>query len=185
MRGGRVFHSRGKVRASHHSLWVLPNVETVNLDLRNKCMLLRRHILLPALLSGAVMYLISWLWHGLALHDLDELSVPMTLYFTLAGVVYMLLGFALTFAVHTALQHEWISLKHGFPLASGLVGSIVGFVVYLVIFVLGMSFAKGGMVHVVADVLWQMFEQAVGGLCVSLGIIYDMHKRYLETERSH
>ena len=65
-----------------------------------------------------------------------------------------------------------------------LLGAAFGFFVYLVIFVLGMSFTKGGMVHVVADVIWQMVEQGLGGLMVSLGIIYDMHKRYIESERA-
>lgn len=130
------------------------------------------------------MYLLSWLWHGMALTDLSEMTIPKPLYFTLAGLVYLILGFGLTFAVHTAIEHEWISLKRAFPFTSALLGAVVGFVVYLVIFVLGMSFVKTGMVHVLVDVLWQMLEQGVGGLCVSLGIINDMHRRYLETERA-
>ncbi|HRH70070.1 MAG: hypothetical protein JNL43_03460 [Flavobacteriales bacterium] len=148
-------------------------------------MILRRHILLPALLAGTVMFLLSWVWHGLALTDLQELAVPKPLYFVLAGLVYTVIGFALTILVHKAIQYEWISLKRGFPFSAALVGAAVGFFVYLLIFVLGMSFAKSGMVHVVADVLWQMLEQGLGGLCVSLGIIYDMHKRYLESEKAH
>jgi TRAP-type mannitol/chloroaromatic compound transport system permease small subunit len=56
--------------------------------------------------------------------------------------------------------------------------------VYLVIFVLGMSFAKNGMAHVVVDIIWQMVEQSIGGLMVSLGIIYDMHQRFIEQERA-
>lgn len=130
------------------------------------------------------MFLISWLWHGLALTDLEEIRIPLTLYFCLAGIVYVVLGLAMTFAIHTAIMHEWISLKRAFPFTSMLLGAALGFFVYLAIFVLGMSFTKGGMVHVVADVLWQMLEQGIGGLMVSLGIIYDMHKRYLESERA-
>jgi hypothetical protein len=38
-------------------------------------------------------------------------------------------------------------------------------------------------VHVLVDVLWQMVEQGIGGLAVSLGIIYDLHQRFLEQER--
>jgi hypothetical protein len=48
-----------------------------------------------------------------------------------------------------------------------------------------MSFAKAGAVHVVIDALWQMLEQGVGGLVVSLGLIYDMHRRFMENERAH
>jgi len=146
--------------------------------------LFRRSILVPALLAAVVMFLVSWLWHGVALTDLEEIRIPISLYFTLAGLVYLVLGFGMTFAVHTAVMHEWISLKRAFPFTSMLLGAAVGFFVYLVIFVLGMSFTKGGMVHVVADVIWQMVEQGLGGLMVSLGIIYDMHKRYIESERA-
>lgn len=130
------------------------------------------------------MYLVSWLWHGLALTDLEELQIPKVLYFCLAALIYLVLGFAMTFAVHFAIQHEWISLKRAFPLSSGLLGAAVGFFVYLLIFVLGMSFAKGGMVHVVVDVLWQMLEQGLGGLAVSFGVIYDLHRGYIESERA-
>jgi len=146
--------------------------------------LLRRHIIVPTLLSATVMFLISWLWHGFALTDLEEIRIPLGLYFTLAAIVYLVLGLGMTFAIHTAIMHEWISLKRAFPFTSMLLGAVLGFCVYLSIFVLGMSFTKGGMVHVLADVVWQMVEQGVGGLMVSLGIIWDMHKQYLESERA-
>jgi len=147
-------------------------------------MLLRRYILLPWLMSSAVMFGVSYVWHGLVLTDLEDVSIPLTLYFVLAGVVYLVLGLALTIGIHKAVQYEWISLKGAFPLMCMLAAAAAGFFVYLVIFVLGMSFAKAGMVHMVVDVLWQMFEQALGGLAVSLGVIYDMHQRFLEQERA-
>jgi len=130
------------------------------------------------------MFLVSWLWHGLALTDLQEIPIPLPLYFSLAAFVYLVLALGMTFGMHIAVQHEWISLKQGFPLSAALIGAALGFFVYLIIFILGMSFAKSGMVHVVVDVLWQMLEQGLGGLSVSLGIIYDMHQRYLESEHA-
>ncbi len=147
-------------------------------------MLLSRHILLPWLASSVVMFGLSYLWHGVALTDLEELRVPRTLYFVLSGIVYLVLGLGLTVGLHKAIGHELISLKVAFPFTSFLGGAVVGFVVYLIIFVLGMSFTKHGMVHVVVDIIWQMIEQGMGGLAVSLGIIYDMHKRFLEQERA-
>lgn len=146
--------------------------------------LFRRHVLLPWLLASAVMFGLSYVWHGLLLTDLEDLRIPRTLYFILAGVVYLVLGLALTIGVHKAIQYEWISLKGAFPVMCMLLAAAAGFFVYLVIFVLGMSFAKSGAVHMVVDALWQMVEQAVGGLMVSLGIIYDMHKRFLEQEQA-
>ena len=144
----------------------------------------RRYIILPWLLSSVAMGALSYMWHGVMLSDLQELRIPLMLYHVLAGLVYLVLGLVITIGVHKAVQYEWISLKRGFPFMASMLAAAVGFFVYLLIFVLGMSFASDhGMMHVVVDVLWQMFEQGVGGLAVSLGIIYDMHKRFLEQER--
>ena len=131
------------------------------------------------------MFGLSYVWHGLALTDLQELKIPLTLYFVLALLVYLVLGLVLTLVVHKAIQYEWISLKGAFPFMAALIGTVAGFFVYLVIFIMGMTFTKHGMMHVVVDILWQMVEQGMGGLAVSLGIIYDMHKRFMEQERVH
>ncbi|MBL7962443.1 MAG: hypothetical protein JNM31_01240 [Flavobacteriales bacterium] len=145
---------------------------------------MRRRILVPWLLASVVMFGLSFLWHGVFLRDLVMVRLPMGLYFTLAALVYLLVGMGITLAVHQAIVHEWINLKHAFPFMSMLVGAIVGFIVFLIVFTLGFSFTKDGMVHMLVDVLWQMFEQAMGGLMVSLGIIYDLHRSFLEQERA-
>ena len=146
---------------------------------------LKRFILLPWLLASTVMFGLSYVWHGMLLSDLQELQIPKALYFVLAGLVYLGLGLGITVAAHKAVQYEWISLKRAFPFMVMLLAAAIGFFVYLVIFVLGMSFAKHSAVHVVVDVLWQMVEQGLGGLMVSLGMIYDMHQRFLDQERAH
>lgn len=145
---------------------------------------LRRFILLPWLLSSAVMFGLSYVWHGLVLSDLEDLKIPLALYFVLAILVYLVLGLGLTIAAHKAVQYEFISLKKAFPFMVMLMAAATGFFVYIVVYVLGMSFMKSEGVHVVIDVLWQMVEQGLGGLMVSLGMIYDMHQRFLEQERA-
>jgi hypothetical protein len=148
-------------------------------------LLFRRHTLLPWLWSAITMFALSFLWHGVILKDLQELKIPLTLYLVLSGIVYLLLGLTITVATHKAIEHEWVSLKGPFPLMVFLIGAAIGFVVYLLIFVLGMSFAKNEVVHIVVDILWQMVEQGLGGFVVSLGLIYDMRQRFLEEERGH
>ena len=147
-------------------------------------MLLRRRTLVPWLLSAVLMFGASFLWHGIALNDLSELRVPMALYLSLSGVVYLLLGLGITVAVQQCVVHEWISLRSGFPAMSMLVGSVVGFIVYLVALTMGMSFSTHALPHMVVDALWQMFEQGLGGLMVSLGMIYDMRRSFMEAERA-
>ena len=131
------------------------------------------------------MFGISYVWHGLALTDLSELKIDLSTYLVLSGLAYLVIGIALVLLIHLGIGREWISLKSGFPLTSMLVGVGLGAVIYLIVFVSGLSFASHGLQHVVVDALWQLFEQAIGGLMVSLGIIYDMHRSFMEAERVH
>ncbi len=146
-------------------------------------MFLKRYILAPWLFSTAIMFGLSYLWHGIALNDLQELPIPKTLYYLLALLVYLVIALALTIGTHKAIEYEVVSLKSAFPFFSAMLGAAAGFFVYLVIFVMGISFGRHDMVHFLVDLLWQMFEQGLGGLAVSLGIIYDMHQSYLESEQ--
>ena len=147
-------------------------------------MLLQRRILVPWIASTLVMYGLSFLWHGIALNDLRELRIPMGLYVALSAVVYVVIGLGTTFAMHQAIQHQWIGIRQGFPFKGLLLGAVLGFLVYLVALIFGMSFTDRKVVHMLVDVLWQMVEQGLGGLMVSLGIIYDLHQGFLENERA-
>lgn len=147
-------------------------------------MLLQRRILAPWIASTLVMYALSFLWHGIALNDLRELRIPMFMYVVLSAVVYMLIGLGQTFCMHLAIQHHLIGIRQGFPFKGLLFGAVFGFLVYLIAFIFGMSFVDGKVMHILVDVLWQMVEQGMGGLLVSLGIIYDLHQGFLENERA-
>ena len=147
-------------------------------------MLLQRRILVPWIASTLVMYGLSFLWHGIALNDLRELRIPMGLYVALSAVVYLVIGLGSTFAMHQAIQHQWIGIRQGFPFKGLLLGAVLGFLVYLVALIFGMSFTDRKVVHMLVDVLWQMVEQGLGGLMVSFGIIYDLHQGFLENERA-
>ena len=147
-------------------------------------MLRERRFLLPWIASAVLMYGLSYLWHGVALNDLRELRIPLGLYLGLSGLAYLIIGLGITIATHQGIQHNWIGLKQGFPLKGMLVGAIIGFVVFLLAFLFGMSFTDRGMMYIVVDVFWQMAEQALGGLVVALGIIYDLHQSFIENERA-
>lgn len=130
------------------------------------------------------MYGLSYVWHGVALNDLRDLKIPLGLYFGLSAIVYTLIGLGTTLAMHQAIHHHWIGIRQGFPLKGLLLGAILGFLVYLIAFIFGMSFIDRKVMHILVDVLWQMVEQGLGGMMVSLGIIYDLHQGFLENERA-
>lgn len=147
-------------------------------------MLFSRKFLLPWLFSALVMLGLNYLWHGLVLNDLEDVRLSTQAYLAFAGGAYLLIGLLITGAVHWGIQTDRISLKHAFPWVCMAVGGSIGVVVYLVAYFFGLSFSGRELVHVVADTLWQMVEQALGGLAVSLGIIYDMHRTFMHTERA-
>jgi hypothetical protein len=148
-------------------------------------LLLTRRILVPWLLSAVVMCGISYLWHGIALTDLREIKIPVWLYLVISGLVYLGIGLVITVAMHLCIRSDLISIKRGFPLKGAVLGSLLGFAVYMVAFLFGMSFTSHKLAHILADVLWQMLEQGIGGVLVSFGIIYDLHQSFLEAERAN
>jgi hypothetical protein len=129
------------------------------------------------------MFLISWAWHGLVLNDLSELRSSLRGYLLLTGVAYLFIGGGLTWLVHRALARSWISLRSAFVWKGMALGAGCGLVVYLVVYLSGLSFASHEWHHVLLDLLWQAMEQALGGLLACLGIIYDVHRQFMETER--
>lgn len=146
--------------------------------------LLKRSILFPWLLSAVVMFGISALWHGVALTDLSEMKIGMNTYFMLSAGAYLIIALALVLFIRLCIVREWISLKSGFPWKAMGIGAVAGIIVFLVILLSGLSFASHGFQHMVVDMLWQVLEQAIGGLMVSLGVIYDLHRLFMEAEQA-
>ncbi len=130
------------------------------------------------------MFGISALWHGVALTDLSEMKIGMNTYFMLSAGAYLIIALALVLFIRLCIVREWISLKSGFPWKAMGIGAVAGIIVFLVILLSGLSFASHGFQHMVVDMLWQVLEQAIGGLMVSLGVIYDLHRLFMEAEQA-
>lgn len=129
----------------------------------------RTRYLVAFLLSTAVMMLSSLLWHGILLNDLRNIPQPEVLFFSLWALLYLGIGLGLTLAINL------LSSNFKFSIKPWLVGALVGFFLYLIAFVLGISFKTNGAEHIVVDFLWQMIEQGIGGAVV--GFVYYMAKR--------
>jgi len=146
--------------------------------------LLKRRILSPWLLSTLVMGVLSYVWHGLALTDISDLRMNLWLYLGLSSLAYLGIALVLTLVIQAAIIREWISMKQAFHVKTMMVGACMGVLVYLLLLVTGLSFADHGIQHVVVDLVWQVIEQAIGGLMVGLGIVYDLHRNFMEAERA-
>lgn len=132
--------------------------------------MLKKRFFISWMLSTCLMIFISLIWHGVVLTDLKFIPSPTILFYLLFVFVYIMIGFTLTFT------YNYLSMGIGLRLKSSLIGVTLGFFIYLIAFVFGVSFKGSGTVHVVLDFVWQMIEQGIGGSMV--GFIYMLAKRY-------
>jgi len=129
----------------------------------------RIRYLVAFLLSTTVMIISSLLWHGILLNDLRNIPQPEELFFSLWVLLYLVIGLILCLAINL------LKANLSFRIKPWLVGALLGFFLYLVAFVMGISFKTTGTEHIVVDFLWQMIEQGLGGAIV--GFVYYMAKR--------
>lgn len=131
--------------------------------------MLKRRFFVGWGLSTLVMLALSLAWHGVILNDLRHVPDPFWLFSLLAILAYLVIGFTLTFV------YTYLSMGIGLKLKGSFMGIALGFFIYLVAFVLGVSFKGSGTEHVVVDFMWQMIEQGVGGTVV--GTVYFLARR--------
>lgn len=111
----------------------------------------------------------SLIWHGVLLNDLAHIPKPEYLFFLLLTLVYLCMGFALTFL------YNYLKFGIRVKMRGSLIGGAFGFFIYLVAFVLGISFKGEGAEHIIVDFLWQMVEQGIGGAVI--GFVFAMAER--------
>lgn len=122
------------------------------------------------IVSAIIMYGAFYLWHGVFLNDLTRISFSKTLFLVLAALVYLIISIVL----YKLFESEFLSNKIQNPVSKGLIsGLILGFVLFAVVTVLGISFTKSISIEYIAlDFVWQIFEQALGGVIVGLGKVF-------------
>jgi len=128
------------------------------------------------------MFGLAYLWHAYLLTDIDDIKYPLPFFLVLASIVYLLIGGALFGIVNYLVTNKILAFNNMFPWKSMAIGAVLGFSVYLITFILGLSFNAHGFEHIMVDFVWQMFEQAIGGLVVALAFIYDARRAQLEFE---
>ena len=109
----------------------------------------------------AVMFAASYFWHGYILNDLDQVSYPVPFFLGLAAIVYAVIGLAMAWVYHS-LKIDDKQIIKGISF-----GAAVGFFLYLIAFVLGVSFKAEGVQHIVIDFIWQMIETGAGGFVIA------------------
>lgn len=125
------------------------------------------------LLSAVVMYSAFYVWHGLFLNDLERVSFSIPVFLILSALVYLVISFVL----YKIYESTFLTQKIHDPLLKGVItGFLLGFCLFAFVTVLGISFTKNiSITYILADFVWQISEQIIGGLIIGLGrlIIYE------------
>ena len=91
------------------------------------------------ILAAVLMYIAFYFWHGIFLNDLNRISFSKVLFLGLAALVYLVISFILYKTYESKILEKHI--YH--PVFRGVVsGFIVGFVLFALVTVLGISFTK-------------------------------------------
>jgi membrane associated rhomboid family serine protease len=119
------------------------------------------------------MFIVSYAWHGFFLNDIQRLTIPHNTFLTLFSVVYLLLGFILSFI------NRFLETKNNFAVKGLIRGVVAGVFVFLISYVFGISFNPSKEIqHVFLDFSWQVIEQSFGGFIC--GLVYGMYYRPIE-----
>jgi hypothetical protein len=122
-----------------------------------------RKVLFSWIIASVLMFSISYLWHGVILNDFNRLDYPKSVYLTASIIAYLIIGFVVARIYDVQLLDKFEKK----PLLRGVIGGAAsGFVIYLIAFVIGISFGGRKLEYILMDVIWQIIEQGVGGLAV-------------------
>jgi ABC-type antimicrobial peptide transport system permease subunit len=108
------------------------------------------------------MFGLSFIWHGVLLNDFKFIQYDKSIFLGLLALLYLFIAFGISFILSLYQPEEHKTTKH-----FGI-GGIIGFILYLIVFVLGISLAGKGLTNNIINFLWQMLEQGIGAFVISV-----------------
>lgn len=124
-----------------------------------------KKLLFSWVIASVIMFSMSYVWHGIILNDFNRIDYPLNVYLTASIIAYLIIGLI----VARAYDSRFLDKFEKRPLIRGLAaGAISGAVIYLIAFVVGISFGGRRLEYVIVDVIWQIIEQSAGGAVVGL-----------------
>jgi hypothetical protein len=126
-----------------------------------------KRFLISWIITSIVMFILSYVWHGIFLNDFSRLSYPKEIFLFFAAITYLIIGFVVVKVFEAKFLEKLFYHRLFFK---GLVkGFMCGFMFFIVATVVGVSFNTGtGIKNLLFDLAWQIFEQGIGGIVVSV-----------------
>lgn len=117
------------------------------------------------IVSALLMYALFYLFHGILTNDMIKISIPRSVFLTIAGVVYLLLALGMSVLLEASFFKREVKSVY---VRAFIAGPLTGIFLYSVALIVGISFsAKFTLVHMLVDVGWQVCEQTLGILVIA------------------
>ncbi len=118
------------------------------------------------LLSATLMYVAFYVFHGLLTNDLVRLTLPTSVFLSVAAFVYLMVAFGMSVAFKSTTLKKNIRLPFKRALLIGILSALF---LYAVAFVVGVSFSyQITPLNAMVDIGWQLIEQCLGAFVVSI-----------------
>ena len=130
-----------------------------------------KRFFISCIASSIVMFVLSYIWHGVVLTDFSRLSYSKHLFLFFAAIVYVIIGFVVSKSIEFKILEQRFKRK---PIIRGAIsGAMCGICFFLITTVLGVSFSTGPKLeNMLLDLSWQTLEQCIGGIVVGLTYIF-------------
>jgi hypothetical protein len=130
------------------------------------------------ILGAVVMYSAFYFWHGVVLTDLSRITYSHSLFLIFAAITYLVISFIVYKVFSLKL---WNRISSNLFLKALLTGISVGFILFVVTTVLGISFSmRNSMTYMLTDCAWQVVEQSLGAVIVSLAHMFIYEPEFSE-----
>jgi hypothetical protein len=134
----------------------------VPLKRRKNIIVINRKMLICWGFASVMMFSLSYFWHGIILNDFEKINYPESIFLSFLALLYVILGFIISFG-YSLFADKKNPFKSG-----SIIGVGSGFIIFLIVFVLGTSFTgRINSLYVTIDFLWQMIEQGLAGLLIA------------------
>jgi hypothetical protein len=125
-----------------------------------------KRFLISWIVTSVAMFILSYAWHGIILNDFSRLPYPKEIFLLFAAFTYLIIGFVVVKVFDSKVFEDFF--HHKLFLKGLIKGTFCGFMFFIVASVVGVSFNTGsGIKNLLIDLVWQMFEQGVGGCVVA------------------
>ncbi|MFL5754332.1 MAG: hypothetical protein ACJ76F_13055 [Bacteroidia bacterium] len=122
------------------------------------------------ILGAVLMYSAFYFWHGIVLTDLSRITYSHSLFLVFAAITYL----AISFVVYKVFNLKmWNKVSRNLFLKALLTGVSVGFLLFVVTTVLGISFSmRHSLTYMLTDCIWQVVEQSLGAVIMALAHLF-------------